>query len=164
MMPDEQTILTQITHFLEEIGLRVQPAEINGPTFLPGINVEHGTLLFDPTKLLYPGDLLHEAGHMAVISAARRSKAHHSFSQKIAEEIAAIAWSYAALVHLGLDPVVVFHPNGYKGWSESLIENYTSGRYIGLPLLQWMGLTADDQRAAERGILPYPHMIQWLMD
>jgi hypothetical protein len=35
------------------------------------------------------------------------------------EEMAAIAWSYAACVHLGLEPTVVFHSDGYKGGSES---------------------------------------------
>ena len=75
----------------------------------------------------------------------------------------ATAWSYAAVCHLGLDPAVVFHEGGYRGGSQSLIENFRAGRYIGVPVLQWLGLTADDQRAAELGIEPYPTMRRWLL-
>ena len=46
----------------------------------------------------------------------------------------AIAWSYAAAVHLGLDPAVVFHEAGYRGGSGSLIENFAQERYIGVPI------------------------------
>ena len=35
------------------------------------------------------------------------------------EEMGAIAWSYAAALHIGLDPRVVFHEDGYKGAANS---------------------------------------------
>jgi hypothetical protein len=84
--------------------------------------------------------------------------------KKAAEEMMAIAWSYAAAVHLGLEPGVVFHEGGYKGGAESLIENFTNGRYIGVPMLQWIGLTFDERRAKEMGIEPYPRMTKWVLD
>ena len=65
-------------------------------------------------------------------------------------------------MHLGLDPAVVFHPDGYRGGSQALIENFTNGRTIGVPMLQWLGLTLDAKRAAESGGAPYPAMIKWL--
>ena len=34
--------------------------------FLPGIRLEQGALLVDESQLTYPGDLLHEAGHIAM--------------------------------------------------------------------------------------------------
>jgi hypothetical protein len=58
-----------------------------------------------------------------------------------------------------MDPAVVFHPHSYKGESAWLIEQFTSGNYIGLSLLQWMGLCFDEERAAEEGVKPFPHMI-----
>ena len=76
----------------------------------------------------------------------------------------AIAWSWAALVHLELDPEVVFHPAGYKGWSQTIIENFSQGRYFGVPMLQWLGMTADEQGAEDLGVAPFPHMIKWLRD
>jgi hypothetical protein len=159
-----QSLLNRITRFLLEIGFQLRKTELTQETFLPGIAFDHGTLLIDESKLLYPGDLLHEAGHLAVIPAERRRRAQTDVSKKAAEEMMAIAWSYAALVHLGLEPSVVFHEGGYKGWSASLVENFTNGRYIGVPMLQWIGLTADEKRAEGMGVKPYPFMIKWMID
>jgi hypothetical protein len=70
--------------------------------------------------------------------------------QAMGQEIATILWSYAALNAMKLPPEVIFHPNGYKGASDWHIENFTSGNYIGLPLLQWMGLANEDFPAMQR--------------
>jgi len=157
-------VAEQIISFLIEIGLEVRKGEIQQTTFLPGIAMDCGALIVDGSKLLYPGDLLHEAGHLAVIPAERRKQKRNYVGKKAAEEMMAIAWSYAALVHLSLEPSVVFHADGYRGGSQALIENFTQGRYIGVPMLQWIGLTADEKRAPQLGIKPYPNMIAWLLD
>ena len=157
-------LLDGIIEFLLDIGLRLRKTDISRKTFLPGITLDHGTILIDEPKLLYPGDLLHEAGHLAVIPAEKRRRAKDDIGKKASEEMMAIAWSYAALVHLKLEPTVVFHEGGYRGWSGALIENFTNGRYIGVPMLQWVGLTADEKRAKEEGIKPYPVMKKWLLD
>jgi hypothetical protein len=149
---------------LRAIGLDVRTGDVGDQTFLPGIKIDHGGLLVDEARLKYPGDLLHEAGHLAVMSPERRGRAHIDVGQQAAEEMMAIAWSYAALVHLRLDPAVVFHPDGYRGGSQALIENFTSGRTIGLPMLQWLGMSLDAKRAAETGGAPYPAMLKWLCD
>jgi hypothetical protein len=160
----KDALMEGIIRFLLDIGFQIRRIELTQQTFLPGIAVDHGAILIDESKLLYPGDLLHEAGHLAVIPAEKRSRAQGDFSKRASEEMMAIAWSYAALVHLRLEPDVVFHEGGYKGWSGALIENFTKGRYIGVPMLQWIGLTADEKRAKERGIRPYPEMIKWVVD
>jgi hypothetical protein len=160
----KDALMEGIIRFLLDIGFQIRNAELTQQTFLPGIAVDQGTLLIDESKLLYPGDLLHEAGHLAVIPAERRSRAQGDVSKRASEEMMAIAWSYAALVYLGLEPDVVFHDGGYKGWSRALIENFTNGRYIGVPMLQWIGLTADERSAKQRGIRPYPEMIKWVLD
>ena len=160
----KQHLVDRIVNFLIEIGLEVTKAHLRLQTFLPGISVDRGTILIDESRLLYPGDLLHEAGHLAVIPSKKRKQAQDNVSKKASEEMMAIAWSYAALVHLGLEPSVVFHEGGYRGWSESLIENFTQGRYIGVPMLQWIGLTVDEKRAKETGLRPYPDMMKWLLD
>ena len=158
----KQRLVDKIVNFLVEIGLEVTKVHLQQQTFLPGISVDHGAILIDESRLLYPGDLLHEAGHLAVISAQQRKQAQDNVSKKASEEMMAIAWSYAALLHLRLEPSVVFHDGGYRGWSEALIENFTQGRYIGVPMLQWIGMTVDEKRAKEVGIKPYPNMIKWL--
>jgi len=58
-------IAKRICTFLVSIGLPVRTGAVPGPSFLPGIAIEHGVLVFDEDRLLYPGDLLHEAGHLA---------------------------------------------------------------------------------------------------
>jgi hypothetical protein len=147
--------VTLILEWLREIGV----AALDEGSFLPGVTLEPGGLVVDPERLLYPGDLLHEAGHLATMLPAERAKA----GADMGDEIAAQTWSYAAAVHLGLAPEVVFHASGYKGAAQRLIEIYRDGK-AGVPLLQWMGLTLDAKRAAESGIPPFPHMIRWLRE
>lgn len=154
----------RIIAFLLEIGFEIRKTDLTHQTFLPGITVDNGTILIDESKLLYPGDLLHEAGHLAVIPGEKRRQAQDNIGKKASEEMMAIAWSYAALVHLGLEASVVFHDGGYRGWSASLIENFTNERYFGVPMLEWIGLTADKKRAKEMGMRPYPRMIKWVLE
>lgn len=143
-----------IADFLIEIGLQVRAGAVPDLTFLPGIHVANGVLIVDEARLTYPGDLLHEAGHLAVTPATQRNSVDGDTGENGGEEMAAIAWSYAASVHLGLVPEVVFHAAGYRGGSRSLIENFSAGRYIGVPFLKWIGLTGDN----------YPAMARWLRD
>jgi len=148
-------VTTQIVRFLAEIGITVRWDRIEEPTVLPGITIDIGTL--------HPGDLLHEAGHLAVIPGEERAQLVGTAGSDPAREMMAIAWSYAALRHLRLDPAVVFHEGGYRGGSRNLIDNFGAGRYIGVPVLQWLGMTADAGRAAELGVEPYPNMLRWLL-
>ncbi|WP_276132236.1 hypothetical protein [Polluticoccus soli] len=164
-------MLTQkMITFIRSIGIEVECTAIHEITFLPGILIKNGKLVVDEAKLLYPGDLLHEAGHLAVMPAEERKIAGGNVgedkerSQAGGEEMMAIAWSYAALTHLGLSPQVVFHPNGYKGASDWYIEQYTNGRYIALPTLQWIGLCYDENNAHANNMKPYPHMIKWIRE
>jgi hypothetical protein len=150
----------RLAEFVRGIGLDVRPAQLPDPTFLPGIDVRDGTIFVDEVLLAYPGDLLHEAGHLAVTHPAERNAPKLSPSD--GDEIAAIAWSYAALRHLDIDPTIVFHPQGYKGSSKALIENFAAGRTYGQPLLQYYGMTFEPRQAAENGVAPFPCMVRWL--
>jgi hypothetical protein len=163
MDPEPSHDLTEIIiAFLREIGLPVQAGVIAGDSVLPGIQVRSGVLIYDPATLKYPGDLLHEAGHLAVKSAADRQRASDDLGADPAEEMMAIAWSYAAALHLKFPPEVVFHPAGYQGGSRSLLDNFAAGRYLAVPMLQWLGLTLDEQQARAIGAAPYPRMKVWL--
>ena len=159
-----EPLTARMADFLREIGLEVVPCDLPEPCFLPGIQIDQGRLLVDESRLLYPGDLLHEAGHLAVIPAENRTGLHGSVTTDLGDEIGAIAWSYAAALHLEIDPAVVFHPNGYRGSSDTFLANFNEGRYVGVPLLQWMGLTLEENPARERELPPYPHMLKWLRD
>jgi hypothetical protein len=119
-------------------------------------------LVIDEAKLCFPGDLLHEAGHLAVAAPSRRTLIVGDAGPDPAEEMMAIAWSYAAAVHLQIDPAIVFHAAGYQGGGTSIVEDFSAGRFFGVPMLQWLGLTFDRTQAEVHGVPPFPHMIQWL--
>jgi hypothetical protein len=162
--PFSNPVTASIVRFLADIGIETRRGELHEPTFLPGIGIDGGALVIDEAKLTYPGDLLHEAGHLAVVPPERRSAMAMYAGDDPAEEMMAIAWSYAAALHIGLGIDVVFHEGGYKGWSSAIIENFSNGQYFGVPVLQWIGLTCEEKRAGELGVKPYPHMIRWLRE
>jgi hypothetical protein len=160
----------RIAEFLTEIGLEIISRELSSEnTFLSGIFIESGKIYVDEAKLAYPGDLLHEAGHLAVVPKNLRPLLSDEITLPAefnidAIEVAAIAWSYAAALHLGLDPRVVFHAGGYKGNSESLLMNFSLGVYIGVNTLEDAKMTATGENARRLGVAPYPQMSKWLRD
>ena len=158
----------KITAFLEEIGINTIEKELSNDTFLPGLALSNEGILIDFSKLLYPGDILHEAGHIAVTSFEDRMKIGTEEMPKDwptqGDEIGAMLWSFAAAHHLEIPLEVVFHPNGYKGSSNWLIDSYNENNFIGLPLLEWFGLTFSKEKALENDKKPFPHMIKWLRD
>ena len=146
-------VLDRILEFLATAGLEVRLEPIEGSTVLPGITVDHGALVVDEDRLAHVGDVLHEAGHLAVVPAADRAGLTTDVGADGGNEMAALAWSYAAARHLGLAPEVVFHDGGYRGGASALVENFEAGRYVGVPILVWRGLTTTEA---------YPAMEHWL--
>lgn len=156
-MNTQENTLEKIIGFLTSINIQVEEQALAEETFLPGLEIKEGKIYFDRKKLAYPGDVLHEAGHIAVTEKALRPLIG---TEKLAstwptdgEEIAAILWSFAASHHLKLDLKIVFHPDGYKNQSDWLIEQFTNKTYVGLPLLEWMSLCTKED---------FPKMIKWL--
>lgn len=150
-------------NFLQSIGITTIEKEFEGTSFLPGLKIENGNLLIHRRQLLYPGDILHEGGHIAVTVTAQRKNLNDNVIENgpasEGDEMAVMLWTYAACLHLKIDPAIVFHKDGYKGDAEWLVTNYSQKTYIGLPLLVWMGLAADQR--SENG---FPNMIKWLRD
>lgn len=158
--------IKKVIQFLEEIGIQVIEKELSESTFLPGLTIENDRIMVDYTKLKYPGDILHEAGHIAVTSSNDRklisTEKMPSEWPTQGDEIASILWSFAALSHLNLPSNFVFHANGYKNSSDWYIENFTSGNYIGLPLLQWLKMAYTNDEISENEKLAFPAMKNWL--
>ena len=145
--------------FVRSVRIDVRAAQLAKPTFLPGLDIDGGVLLIDEERLTYPGDILHEAGHIAVSDPATRATA--PVSSDPGEEMAASAWSYAAARRLGIDPAIVFHA-GFKGGGANMVENFDAGRYIGVPMLHFFGMSVEPRQAAAAGLEPYPHMLRWV--
>jgi hypothetical protein len=146
--PDTARILA----FLGEVGIATAAESLPDGTLLPGIDVRGGTVVFDPARLTQPGDLLHEAGHVAVAPADERHS-RTGVPDDPGEEMAAIAWSYAAAVAIGVDSHVLFHEAGYRGAAATLADQFTTTPPFGVPLLAWYGLTDTAS---------YPRMTRWL--
>jgi hypothetical protein len=151
--------LARITGFLDRIGIPVNAAELGAEAgFLPGILVDRGGLLYDESQLTYPGDLLHEAGHIAMTPAESRASLSGSIDvpglDLAALEIAAVPWSYAAALACEIDPVLVFHDGGYGGRSPGLLGNFAIGVPPGVHMLVEAGMTTPST---------YPRMLRWLL-
>lgn len=153
-------LVQTIADFLESVGIEVRPASLPATTFLPGIEVQDGVLLVDEARLAYPGDLLHEAGHLALMTAEQRAGASAEVEHEDAQawEVAVIAWSYAAVLHLKIDPREVLHGGGYRGRSETLLRMFAMGVYPGVGTLAALGLTRMEIGEEPR----YPTMIRWV--
>lgn len=158
--------LSTMLDFLDALGMGWRFGNVPANAFLPGLEVVSGVIVIDKAQLRHPGDILHEAGHIALLPAEKRD----SFSGNLAEshpehagdEVGVILWSYAACLHLGLPVDFVIHDGGYKDGADWLREQFSAGTFIGLPLLVWMGLCEDPAKAKLEGREGFPRMLRWM--
>ncbi|MCF6438349.1 hypothetical protein L1077_02750 [Pseudoalteromonas luteoviolacea] len=162
---DRAQQIKQVLGFLDEIGLPYKVVSFAKKTFLPGLRHNQGVLEIDMDKLIYPGDILHEAGHYAVCEPKERHlldgdiyktglEHQRPKQQMMGEEMAATAWSVAAAKHLGFSLDVVFHDAGYRGNSQNLISAFEQGGGIGHPLLGAYQMSCKEQG--------FPKMQTWI--
>ncbi|MEN5179949.1 hypothetical protein ABE501_09240 [Comamonas testosteroni] len=158
----------RILQFLRQIGLEVREELLPGDCFLPGIRIVQGGLVVDRLQLRWPGDLLHEAGHLAVVPAALRPRMDDALAQLPAiehgGEIEATAWAWAAPTHLQLPSQVLFHEGGYRGHAAGLRINFEMGIYLGASGLVHAGLAWLPGPDLAVGAPIYPRLRQWLRD
>jgi len=157
-------LIKRMLDFINSIGLEYNFETIETNTFLPGLNFREGVLIIDRDKLLYPGDILHEAGHLACMPPdIRKTMTGGLENNNINQggELMAIAWSYAACLNLGIDATVVFHEYGYKDAGSSIVANFDQGNYFGVPMLEWCGMCYTAATARRLNVQPFPKMISW---
>ncbi len=154
-----EEVIDRCYAFIRSIGIEIEERAIDGQTFVPGITISEGRLIVEPGKMKFPGDLLHEAGHIALMLPSERQNMNGDATGGGIEaegyEMGVLVWSFFAAEYAGVPLEFVFHPDGYKGDSAWLIENFTNRKYIGLPLLEWMKIV----RRTENG---EPEVISWL--
>jgi hypothetical protein len=83
--------IESIAGFLNSIGIPCRIGKIPASTLLPGVYFERGETVCDPEQLEYPGDLLHEAGHIATAPPSNRTQMTGNLESTPADEMAAIA-------------------------------------------------------------------------
>lgn len=158
----------RIAAFLASIGLAPTEGEIPPTALLPGAAIVSGRLVVDRDRLTWPGDLLHEAGHIAVMPESLRATLGGTLADDPAVphagEPEATAWAWAALIAIGLKSEVLFHEGGYQGRSPGLAFTFSIGGYPGAAGLIASGMALSMENARSTGQEPYPHMVRWLRD
>ena len=185
---DKEDIIALSVQFLEGIGLPVRFQTLDASAFLEGVTIRDGAIVIDRTLLRQPGDILHEAGHLAVVPSIFRhlivddvdgSLAPHydryfaqhpdAFTSYPEDPIArgilqsgeseAIAWSYTAALAAGIPPASVFHEGGYGDTPDSARHLLAK-----LSALQHVGI--HGLAAGGMCLLPrrggFPSMLRWL--
>jgi hypothetical protein len=169
--------------FLEALGFVIRiDAAADG--FLAGVEVSRGEFRVQSCADDIAGELLHEAGHLAVIPGLFRGQGCGDLSgvseimsewidSHIAEvgpddpmirailqcgECEAVAWSYAAAVSIGIDTRIPFF-RGFEGDGLTLHDQVASGYYFGVHGLAAAGMT-DLPRP--HSTTPFPKMKRWL--
>jgi hypothetical protein len=132
-------------------------ARRHGQSFLLGLGIRSGVTAVIPARGIYPGDMLHEAGHLAVTTLEER--ATKILTPTPTDEMAAIAWSYTAAINIGLATTNLFH-DAYRRARKSLAENFSHDHCFGT-IPAFYGMTIEPRCASFEGPPPYPHMLRW---
>lgn len=173
--------LEPVLALLSGIGISCAAGPVRADSFLPGVEIQRGRLVYDADQLLSPGDLLHEAGHLAAVPSRLRDRVTGDVDACLAQlaadtdadeaidhtDLFPIAWSYAAALEAGIDPLFVFDAAGYgadKGGNPELLKTQLAlGVFPGIMMLVKAGLcTAPPPFGDGRDPNPYPHMQRWL--
>lgn len=159
----EEQLLSRITIFINDIGINCEEGIVDQHTFLPGVDIVNGEIIYDSVMMDSYGDLLHEAGHIAVLKKDLRAVVTSpdvwgDLGEENAE-VSAIAWSWAAAEYLNIPPEVVFHNEGYRGGADSIIDRFRNHDYVGVNLLEDMGMTRETSPLSDQA---FPNMRHWL--
>jgi SM-20-related protein len=163
MTSTDSALLARIIDFIRSLGIVVTEARVDRNTLVPGIDIRHGGLIVEKQRMCKPADLLHEAAHLALTPALARPALDGTINSTPSDEMSAIAWTWAAAKHLEIDPREVFHEEVISGNGPTLLENFSAGRYVGVPMLQYWRMTLQ-KSAEDDDTRPYPHMIRWTRD
>lgn len=187
-LEDRQLWIRKVLSFLDEIDLPYTFIEDGSESgFLPSIKVVDGGLHIYGS--VFPGDILHEAGHLCTIPLYFRSQANgdlrevfQALSAFIESNAAglmqypedplvrgalqcsdpeATAWQYAAAQYIGLPDTWVFPPDSYSPEGpESILLSLRTNTYIGINGLQAAGWTSIRKNPV-RALPVYPEFAFW---
>jgi len=177
------THLLAAASFLRSIGLQlIEDSEAKG--FCTAVTIHDGTIRFDPTRAV-ASDLLHEAGHLAVIPAEYRPRAGDNVDEIIetmcaeigaaiatdpnydpdaphiraimqAGETEATAWAFAAGRASGLPDHVIIQDHDYDGAGRDVRIGLAMNAYLGINGLVHGGMCVSTKT--------YPALTRWLQD
>lgn len=172
--------------FVSRIGIDVMCAPVRD-SHIPYVSISDGGLVVDLDKV-FPGDVLHEAGHLAVVPQPFRSKANGDLADVQRAmgrhleiygdrglggwpedpvcrallqcgEAEAIAWQYAAARAIDLPEEWLFPEASFDDAWQSLLIGLKLGSHMGIHGLQAAGWTSTRPGAATPA---YPELAFWL--
>jgi len=190
LLAERQRWAAAAVDFVRSIGISVSEgvaADLKG-SFVPGVRIAAGGLIVD-IETVFPGDVLHEAGHLAIIPEQFRHLADgtlravfNAMTQHLKDnpmaiaawpedrvcrgilqsgEAEAAAWQYAAAQHIGLPDEWLFPPESFQGEPEDTLLRLKANQYFGINGLQSAGWTRV--HAMGNPTLPlYPKLTFWL--
>lgn len=150
--------------------------------FLRGVRIVSGALQVSTTAALE--DVLHEAGHLAVLPAPFRHLANDDLegvckhmsdfldtdgcdidsplmrAMLQSGEAEATAWAWAAGMHLGLPAEIVISDTSYGGSGTNIRAGLALGRYLGVNGLWHSGMCAAPNQPGPH----FPHLLQWTQE
>lgn len=86
-------LIDTIMAFLAEIGIAVEFGPLEDETFLPGLAIQGCVIRVDREHLLSPGDILHEAGHIALTAPEDRAAQGGNVNSDPGIEMGVLAWT-----------------------------------------------------------------------
>jgi hypothetical protein len=165
---DDNSDVRRAVRWLRRIGLQVEKGTRFAQPFNAGLWIENGVLVFDPEQA-HAGDLLHEAGHLAVLPSVIRRYANADVDESVRDYITeymeanpgaftsiredrvaracmqsgdaeVIAWAYAAALEARLDPWLTC-VNGFGNGDdgENTFLALSHGAYLGINGLRTAG-------------------------
>jgi dienelactone hydrolase len=172
--------------FLREQGIECHSVHGTGG-FVPGVRIVSGALHYDP-DVACTANLLHEAGHVAILPSIYRAQANDDISKVARKMLAevfeapdvdpdspqacaamqcsdpeATAWAYSAGRHLGIPDELVIRDTDYQSEGDQIRLALKAGAYAGINGLARAGFCVVTRTAAAvTGRPRYPTLSRWL--
>ncbi len=160
--------------FLAEVGIPASKGDVPPDSFLPNITVKDGVIVYNDATHI--SDLLHEAGHLAILPSRFRKSANKDFAKIIrtmmenvdfsnpdapearaaiqCSDVEATAWAYAAGKYLGIPDEEIILDHQYEGKGNETRDCLHAKCYFGINGLRAAGFFAN--------VKSFPKMERWI--
>ena len=174
-------MLDNVVFELNKIGINSTFGVIND-CFVEGIQIKNGCLILDRGCSI--SNLLHEAGHLAVLPKEYRKQASGNLGDVLrkmyreidcskeenrrymqCEDAEATAWAYAFGLRCGVLFDLIIDDEQYDGTGRDVLESLALGSGFGVKGLASMGWCASSIIHSKASGLPmYPNLLKWIND
>lgn len=181
-MSAKHLIITHIVNVLNKIGIQCIIGEANN-CFVDGVQIKNGCLIVNIYRCSI-SNLLHEAGHLAVLPKEYRKQASGDLGDVLrkmyreidcskeenrrymqCEDAEATAWAYAFGRRCVVPFDLIIDDEQYDGTGRDVLESLALGSGLGVNGLSRMGWCASSIIHSKASGLPmYPNLVKWIND